>query len=140
MSDSIKAHKILKPGDRFGHWTVLEYVGLRKASANTRNRLRMYRCVCDCGRTREVRGTDLTRGVSLSCGCRRWESRDKFENEMFEERMAAKDAACHSVFNAVEKHVPKPYVPEHPEQFNDDWMFKDNTPYVPYHKSRANNQ
>lgn len=110
MSDSKKSHKILRPGDRFGYWTVQEYIGLRKASANTRNRLRMYRCVCDCGRIREVRGTDLTRGVSPSCGCRRWEGRKDIEDKRFK---------------AVTSRVPKPYVPEHPELFTDDWMFGD---------------
>ena len=110
MSDSINAHKILQPGDRFGHWTVLGYIGLRKASSNARNRLRMYRCRCDCGRERDVRGTDLTRGVSPSCGCRRWEGRREIRDERF---------------NAVTNRVPKPYVPEHPELFTDDWMFGD---------------
>ena len=93
MSDSIKAHKILQPGDRFGHWTVLGYIGLRKASSNARNRLRMYRCRCDCGRERDVRGTDLTKGVSTSCGCRRWEDRREIRDERF---------------NAVTNRVPKP--------------------------------
>ena len=110
LSDSINAHKILQPGDRFGHWTVLGYIGLRKASSNARNRLRMYRCRCDCGRERDVRGTDLTRGVSPSCGCRRWEGRREIRDERFK---------------AVTNRVPKPYVPEHPELFTDDWMFGD---------------
>lgn len=110
MSDSINSHKILQPGDRFGHWTVLGYIGLRKASSNVRNRLRMYRCRCDCGRERDVRGTDLTRGVSPSCGCRRWEGRREIRDERFK---------------AVTNRVPKPYVPEHPELFTDDWMFGD---------------
>ena len=34
MSDSIKAHKILQPGDRFDHWTVLEYIGLLQGEAD----------------------------------------------------------------------------------------------------------
>nr|DAI11524.1 MAG TPA: DNA-directed RNA polymerase [Caudoviricetes sp.] len=116
MSDSINAHKILQPGDRFGHWTVLGYIGLRKASSNARNRLRMYRCRCDCGRERDVRGTDLTRGVSPSCGCRRWEGRREIRDERF---------------NAVTNRVPKPYVPEHPELFTDDWMFGDRQAPLP---------
>lgn len=118
-------HDFLKPGDRFGHWTVLEYIGLRKASANARNRLRMYRCRCDCGRIRDVRGSDLTRGVSQACGCRRWEARERNEEERFKAQMAAKEASKNSVFDTVTRCAPKPYVPEHPELFTDDWMFGD---------------
>lgn len=107
MKKERKPHRILESGERYGRWTVLEYAGVRKASASSTHRLRVYRCVCDCGREREVRGTDLVRGVSLSCGCVRWETRK------------ANAAAPRR------RRVPRPYVPEHPERFTDDWMFED---------------
>lgn len=34
MSDSKKSHKILRPGDRFGYWTVQEYMGLLQGEAD----------------------------------------------------------------------------------------------------------
>lgn len=101
-------HILLKPGDRFGRWTVKGYAGLRAACAGSRNRVRVYLCVCDCGREREVRGTDLTRGRTRSCGCLRWDVR----KERAEERKP-------------ERRAPKPYIPEDIDQFTDDWMLGD---------------
>lgn len=109
MGKTRKPHRILEPGERYGRWTVLEYAGLRWASASSTGRLRVYRCVCDCGREREVRGTDLVRGVSMSCGCVRWETRKA------------------NASPTPQRRAPRPYVPEHPEQFTDDWMFKGDT-------------
>lgn len=97
---------MLKPGDRFGRWTVKEYAGLRPAYAGSRNRVKVYLCVCDCGREKEVRGTDLARGVTRSCGCLRWDVR--------RERAAVRKPP---------RRVPKPYIPEDIDQFTDDWMF-----------------
>src|SRR5262245_36332321 len=52
----------LAAGQRFGRLTVLlRHDGHRKAM--------YYECLCDCGNTRRVRGYDLVRGRSKSCGC-----------------------------------------------------------------------
>lgn len=53
----------IKPGDRFGYWTVLRQKGQR------------FYCRCICGRERWVLAQHLLQGRSLSCGCRRVESR-----------------------------------------------------------------
>jgi hypothetical protein len=45
-------------GQRFERLTVMEYVGGRK-----------YRCVCDCGEEKHFFSSNLTRGLSRSCGC-----------------------------------------------------------------------
>ena len=50
-------------GQRFGRYTVLERAG------NDNCRLAMWRCICDCGNERIVRGRDLRSGVIVSCGC-----------------------------------------------------------------------
>lgn len=105
----------LLPGQRFGRWTVLRYVGLRPACRGSRNRLRVYLCRCDCGKEREVRGSDLTRGVSSSCGCVRWEVRKRSDANDGEAGMKAVAPEA--------RRTPGPYHPEHPEQFTDDWMF-----------------
>ena len=49
-------------GSKFGCLTVLEFV-------NVTNRHRNYLCKCDCGNTKVIRGTSLTSGNTISCGC-----------------------------------------------------------------------
>lgn len=108
-------HRYLEPGERYGRWTVVRYSGLRRTSAGGRNSLRCYLCRCDCGTERVVIGSTLTRGLSRSCGCLRREAAE-------EARRRKRAAALARV-----ARQPKPYVPEHPEEFNDDWMFCDVT-------------
>lgn len=64
------AHKIeashrnpIHPGDRFGHWTVLEMPDYKQ---------KRVRCQCDCGRIRYVFLPCLYNGKSTSCGCQRY--------------------------------------------------------------------
>lgn len=45
-------------GQRFGRWTVLEYIGDKK-----------HKCRCDCGNIGEVQNSMLKSGRSQSCGC-----------------------------------------------------------------------
>lgn len=114
-------HRYLEPGERYGRWTVLGYAGLRKASVSARNSLRYYLCRCDCGREREVAGTSLTRGVSLSCGCLRWDEREAAREAVLAANPKRKRRGKTS--DEVRNVPPRPYVPEHPELFTDDWMF-----------------
>ena len=46
----------------FGRWTVLE-------KAETEKKGVYWKCRCDCGTEKIVRGTSLTSGNSVSCGC-----------------------------------------------------------------------
>ena len=55
---------MLKPGDRFGMWTVLERDG-----SNKDNRA-LWKCQCDCGTIKSVVGRDLRGGKSKCCGCK----------------------------------------------------------------------
>lgn len=50
-------------GQRFGRLCVVEYAG------STKDGQAQWRCVCDCGCITVVRGKDLRRGNTLSCGC-----------------------------------------------------------------------
>lgn len=50
-------------GRKYGSWAVL---GRSKKRINARYG---WVCVCDCGTTRDVSKSSLTRGVSKSCGC-----------------------------------------------------------------------
>lgn len=49
-------------GMAFGRLTVVSIAGLR-------NGRRMWECKCECGQTIMARGTNLTAGHTLSCGC-----------------------------------------------------------------------
>lgn len=47
---------------RFGRWTVL-------GRADSKKRGVYWKCRCDCGTEKIIRGTSLTTGNSISCGC-----------------------------------------------------------------------
>jgi hypothetical protein len=50
-------------GKRYGRWAVIERAGSTKFGES------LWKCVCDCGTERLVRGSRLVNGTSLSCGC-----------------------------------------------------------------------
>lgn len=54
-------------GERFGHWTVIEYVGSSR-----------WMCLCDCGAVRDVAGKVLRRGISTHCGCQHPSPEERF--------------------------------------------------------------
>lgn len=57
----------VKPGQRYGKWTVIKSVPLDKTYTNG---LRTgWLCRCDCGTDRVVAAKSLTSGESRSCGC-----------------------------------------------------------------------
>lgn len=51
----------IKPGMRFGHWTVIRYDHTNK------HRIKYFLCRCDCGTVKPVRGTALIKGTSTAC-------------------------------------------------------------------------
>lgn len=50
-------------GERFGRWVVTSRV------PNPHGRAVKYLCKCDCGNEKVVFASNLTRGLSTSCGC-----------------------------------------------------------------------
>jgi len=54
-------------GKKFGKLLVLS------ESKRAKNGASMWNCLCDCGVKKIIRGTNLTTGVTRSCGCRRTE-------------------------------------------------------------------
>ena len=54
--------KLILPGTRFGHLTVLQRVGSKDNRA-------IYKCRCDCGNITIVSSNALKRGNTQSCGC-----------------------------------------------------------------------
>ena len=53
-------------GQRFGNWTVI-------GQAESKKRLTIWLCQCDCGTRRNVRTTHLRDGRSKSCGCTQYD-------------------------------------------------------------------
>lgn len=58
------AHLIDITGQRFGLLTAVEKLDTRPEARGA-----VWRCVCDCGNEKTFRGTNLRRGVHMSCGC-----------------------------------------------------------------------
>lgn len=56
----------IKPmiGQNFGKWLVLSELPTRTKWGSV-----VYACICDCGNKRAVKGSELRRGATRSCGC-----------------------------------------------------------------------
>ena len=54
-------------GTKFGKLTIIEDLGF-KPHVQGHNR-RWYKCLCECGRTKDVMANSLKTGSVLSCGC-----------------------------------------------------------------------
>ena len=69
------AKKIEMVGKRFGRWTVLAEADKNKSGHY------MWLCRCDCGTETAVNGSNLRRGLSSNCGCKRIEIATKLLTE-----------------------------------------------------------
>lgn len=49
-------------GKKFGWWQVICFIGRRKLIST-------WKCQCVCGKVMAVNGSNLRRGLSVSCGC-----------------------------------------------------------------------
>lgn len=67
-------------GQNFGLWKVIERGSTKKTSSGS---IVYWRCHCECGTEREVRGADLRNGSSTSCGCTRDEGPQDLTNQRF---------------------------------------------------------
>jgi len=52
-------------GQRFGMLVATRFAGI-----NDRG-YAMWECLCDCGNTKAINGSDMRRGSTMSCGCHR---------------------------------------------------------------------
>lgn len=57
--------KEIPQGSRYGMLTVIEKAPVRPGG------YAYWRCLCDCGKEVEVRGADLRKGHTTSCGCKK---------------------------------------------------------------------
>lgn len=55
--------KVNLVGRKFGRLTVLSFAGILNKTHTTWN------CICDCGTQKVVRGPNLVKGLTKSCGC-----------------------------------------------------------------------
>lgn len=63
-------------GKRFGKLTVLA------RSSKRDNSWAVWSCKCDCGELKNVRGTQLTGGITKSCGCMKRSFGDKIQQNL----------------------------------------------------------
>lgn len=63
--------KIIREGTRFGSYTVVKDLGVRRCNGSSRS---VVLARCDCGQEREVRSNNLLSGACSSCGCIRKET------------------------------------------------------------------
>jgi len=54
----------LQPGTAFNRWVVIEETDNKSSDGSNK-----YLCLCQCGKTKEVRRASLIDGTSKSCGC-----------------------------------------------------------------------
>ncbi len=67
-------------GKTFGQWTVLGRGETKKTGSGS---VVYWRCRCECGQEKEVRGADLKNGKSTSCGCSRGEGKQDISGLRF---------------------------------------------------------
>lgn len=69
-------------GKKYGRWTVIEKAK-SKANASLNDRENYWKCICECGKVKEIRGSSLRNGNSKSCGCFAKEQTSKFVRENY---------------------------------------------------------
>ena len=68
-------------GNRYGDLVVV------KRAENAHGGVAVWECLCDCGKTTLVRGSNLKSGAVKSCGCRRSKVKSTFRHGMSKTRL-----------------------------------------------------
>ena len=93
-------------GMRFGRLTVLglsdDYV-----APNGKHR-KQYKCLCDCGSEKVIIGENLSRGLTLSCGCLQKERASQSNTKHGET-----DSRLYNIWCAMKRRCLNPNVPEY---------------------------
>lgn len=71
MAESVEEIKLKRKGSRFVDLTGIRFGKLVAISPNGQNKAKQYlwNCLCDCGNTSVVVGSNLIRGNTKACGC-----------------------------------------------------------------------
>ncbi len=114
MADNKIPAKHNLTGKVFSRLTVLELAGFDK------NRNRIWRCQCSCGKTTEVRASRLNAGATTSCGCWKREGRKgpRHPNWMGGARIRGSRAWCRNrIQNSITKAVEGNYKPVNLDEY-----------------------
>lgn len=65
-----------KTGNRYGKLVVLELFKIETLKSGKKRSL--WLCLCDCGKQCKIRASNLTCGITKSCGCLAMENMNKF--------------------------------------------------------------
>lgn len=68
-------------GRKFGRLTVVE---LARVEVRNGNKIKIWKCLCECGKTKEVNTPNLNRKTTQSCGCLGAESQQRNADRMKE--------------------------------------------------------
>lgn len=90
---------------KYGRWTVLS------RSSNKANNKDFWWCRCDCGQEKEVMGTDLRAGKSVSCGCYRKECVAKRRTTHGESQLDGPRAKEYRAWKAMKTRCSNPNQP-----------------------------
>lgn len=90
-------------GKRFGKLVLTEYIGMIGKSQHKRAK---WRCICDCGKIREVDITSLKSGNTTSCGCSRIRDiREHIEKRTFGQHLSNAKTREYKNFLSKEQFV-----------------------------------
>jgi|ERR1700722_2279912 len=89
-------------GRRFGRLTVLGFSHVHVSGCA------VWMCICDCGNTKEIRGTHLVRGAVRSCGCLSTEiKRSRRTDNPISGKFVATERRIQNFWNYVDKAGPE---------------------------------
>lgn len=73
----------LKSGERFGRLTVIKLDRIEKYTCpkGVNHFIEFYLCICDCGKTKTTRKSNLIYGLCKSCGCLEYETSKSKNNK-----------------------------------------------------------
>ena len=72
-------HNTVQIGQKYNKLTVIQDLGLRYPTENSKKRRRYFLCECECGNVIEVMGNSLQTGHISSCGCLRSKGENKIK-------------------------------------------------------------
>lgn len=91
-------------GQRFGRLTVIQHVGSQNGHV-------VWKCICDCGNSCNVKGIHLRNGHTTSCGCRKVAiSVDKLEkvHKIQKEKAQKRNARIYSIWRGMHSRCEIP--------------------------------
>lgn len=99
-------------GKKYNRLTVLEYAGNDKFGAY------LWACICDCGKRATVRGNNLRKGLTKSCGC----YKSDIKREAGRKNLREKNPAWKGGRIRLDKGYVGIKKPEHPSANNNGYI------------------